>query len=100
MDNLYITINLYITNTLLVSILDLLYDEKANGIRIRSKRDWLEYGEKSPKFFLNRAHQNKIRNILKRGKEITDQKEVNNELFDFYNNLFKSDKRRSKHDIP
>ena len=32
------------------------------------------------------------------GNEITDQKEVNNELFAFYNNLFKNDKRNSKYD--
>ena len=59
-----------------------------------------EHGEKSAKIFLNlekiRAHQNRLRNILKNGKEITDQKVVNNELFDFYNNLFKSDKKSSK----
>ena len=36
---------------------------------------------------------------MKNGKEITDQKEVNNELFYFYNNLFKSDRRSSKYDI-
>ena len=62
-----------------------------------------EHGEKSTKIFLNlekiRAHQNRIRNLLKNGKEITDQKVVNNELFDFYNNLFKSDKRSSKYSI-
>ena len=33
---------------------------------------------------------------MKNGKQITDQKQVNNELFDFYKNLFKSDKRSSK----
>ena len=59
--------------------------------------------EKSTKFFLNLkkigTHQYKIRNILNNGKEITDQKEVNNELLAFYNNLFKNDKRSSKYDI-
>ena len=79
------------------------YKGKANGIRIRSKCDWYEYGGKSKKFFLNlekiRAHENKIRNILKNGKEITDQKQVNNELFNFDKNLFKSDKRSSKYNI-
>ena len=40
-----------------------------------------------------------MRNRLKNGKEITDQKQVNNELFDFYNNLVKRDKRSSKYDI-
>ena len=37
---------------------------------------------------------------MKNAKEITDQKEVNHELFDFYSNLFKSDKRSSKYAIP
>ena len=35
------------------SKLDQFYEEKANGIRIRSKCDWYKYGEKSTKFFLN-----------------------------------------------
>ena len=82
--------------------LDPFYEEKTNGISIRSKCDWYEYSEKSTKFFLNlektQAHQKKIRNILINGKEITDQKEVNNELFAFYNNLFKNDKKSSKYD--
>ena len=84
------------------SKLDQFYEEKENDIGIRSKCDWYKYGEKSTKFFLNlektRAHQNKIRNILINRNEITDQKEVNNELFPFYNNLFKNDKRRSRYD--
>ena len=36
---------------------------------------------------------------MKNGKEITDQKEGNNELLDFSNDLFKSDKGSSKYDI-
>ena len=79
------------------SKLDQFYEEKANGIRIRSKCDWYDSGAKSTKFFLNlektRAYQNKIRNILINGNEITGQKEINKELFAFYNNLFKNDKR-------
>ena len=85
------------------SKLDQLYKGKANGIRIRSKCDWYEYGEKSTKFFLNlekfRAHQNKTKNKLENRNKITDQKEVNNELLDFYNNLLKIDKRSSEYDI-
>ena len=69
---------------------------------MRGKCDLYEYGEKSTKFLLNlkksRAHQNKIKNILINGKEITDQKKVNNELFAFYKNLFKKDKKPSKYD--
>ena len=60
------------------SKLDQLYNEKTNSVRIRSKCDWYEYGEKSTRFFLNLekiwAQQNNIRNILKNGKENTDQK--------------------------
>ena len=96
----------YLDNSKCISCkskLDQFYEEKANGIRIRRKCDWYKYGEKSTKVFLNikkiGAHQNKTRQILKNRKEITDQTEVNNELFDFYNNLLKSDKRSSKYDI-
>ena len=44
--------------------LDKIYQEKANGIRIRSKCNWYGHGEKSSKFFLNleksRVVQNKF----------------------------------------
>ena len=33
--------------------LDKIYQEKLNGIRIRSKCSWYEHGEKSSKIFLN-----------------------------------------------
>ena len=33
--------------------LDKIYEQKIYGIRIRSKCDWYEHGEKSSKFFLN-----------------------------------------------
>ena len=80
----------YITSK---SKLDQLYIQKANRIRIKML---LVYGEKSTSYFLNfeiSAQQKSISNILKNGKEITDQKEVNNKMFDFYNNLLKSDKK-------
>ena len=32
--------------------LDMIYQAKTNGIRIRSKCNWYEHGEKSSKFFL------------------------------------------------
>ena len=48
--------------------LNKIYQEKANGIRIRGECDWYEQGEKTSKYFLNlgksRAVQNQIRNIL------------------------------------
>ena len=33
--------------------LDKIYEQKSDGIRIRSKCDWYEHGEKPSKFFLN-----------------------------------------------
>ena len=33
--------------------LNVIYDEIANGIKIRSRCNWYELGEKSNKFFLN-----------------------------------------------
>ena len=53
--------------------LDKIYEQKINGIRIRSKCDWYEHGEKSSKFFLNlektRSTQSTIRNITKDKKK-------------------------------
>ena len=52
--------------------------QKINGIRIRSKCDWYENGEKSTKFFLNpenyRATQDCLRMIIVNKKEISDSR--------------------------
>ena len=83
--------------------LEQIYSEKANGIRIRSKCDWYEYGEKSSKFFLNleksRANQSKVRNICNNNNEITEQKVINQELFNYYKDLFTEKLKISKTDI-
>ena len=45
-----------------------IYDQIAEVIRIRSKYDWYEHGEKSTKYFLNleknRGNQNQIRKLI------------------------------------
>ena len=83
--------------------LDKIYQEKTNGIRIRSKCNWYEHGEKSSKFFLNleksRAVQNQIRNILIDNIEINNQKDINNELYLYYQNLFNERQHLSEHNI-
>ena len=43
--------------------LEQIYQEKANGIKIRSKCDWYEFGEKSSKFFLNLQEQHGLQKI-------------------------------------
>ena len=67
--------------------LDKLYEGKINGAIIRSRCDWYEHAEKSSKFFLNLekncAVQNQIRTISCSEKEITEEKEINTELFKF-----------------
>ena len=68
--------------------LGVIYDEIANGIKIRSRCGWYELGEKSNKFFLNlqkyRASHNSIRKVIHDAQEITDHKKVNNHIFSFY----------------
>ena len=60
--------------------LEQIYQEKANGIKIRSKCDWYEFGEKSSKFFLNlekqHALQNQVRTLLCDQKEITNKNQI------------------------
>ena len=53
-------------------------------MRIRSKCDWYENGEKSSKCFLNleknRAIQGQIRTIIVNEKEVTDEIEINKQI--------------------
>ena len=53
-----------------------IYDCISEGIRIGSKCDWYEYGEKSTNFFLNlekqRGSQNTIKKLVIDDKEITE----------------------------
>ena len=60
--------------------LDKIYEQKINGITIRSKHDWYQHGEKSS--------QSTIRNITKDKKKLTCHKRINQGLFDFYKGLF------------
>ena len=72
--------------------LEQIYQEKANGIKIRSKCDWYEFGEKSSKFFLNlekeHALQNQVQTPFCGQKEITDKNQINHQLHHFYKTLF------------
>ena len=72
--------------------LEKVYQEKANGIKIRSKCDWYEFGEKSSKFFLNlekeHALQNQVQTPFCGQKEITDKNQINHQLHHFYKTLF------------
>ena len=73
--------------------LEQIYKIKANGIKIRSKCEWYEHGEKSSKFFLNleksRAIQGQVRTGIYNDKETNDETEVNNHFYSFFNYLYK-----------
>ena len=45
--------------------LDKIYDKKVEGLRIRSKCDWYEKGEKCNKFFLTLEKRHAIQNQIK-----------------------------------
>ena len=72
--------------------LDEIYEQKINGIRIRSICDWYEYGEKSSKIFLNlektRATQSTIRNITKDKKNLHVIKELIKNFLNFITAYF------------
>ena len=63
--------------------LNTIHLKKVNGIRIKSKCDWYESGEKSAKFFLDlektRSSQGIVRSILKNKMEVKNQSEINTE---------------------
>ena len=72
--------------------LDAIYKEKAKGIKIRSKCNWYEHGEKFTKFFLNlekhRLIQSQKISVIINQEEITGQEEINKQIFSFYQYLF------------
>ena len=80
--------------------LDKIYDHIAEGIRIRSKCDWYEHGEKSTKFFLKlekqRGSQNTIKKLVIGDKEIADQTHILEHIREFYETLFKTREQKTK----
>ena len=76
------------------SELDSIYDHIAESIRIRSKCDWYEHGEKFTKFFLNLekkcGDKNQIRKLIIDEKEIDGDVEILKKIESFYETPFKS----------
>ena len=73
--------------------LEEIYDNIAEGIRIRSRCQWYEEGEKSSKFFLNlekfNGMQSQICKIIVNDQEITYPNIILNEIQIFYESFFK-----------
>ena len=61
-----------------------LYDNIATGVKIRSKCDLYQYGQKSTKYFLNlkkqKAVKSTVKKIIKNNIEITDQLKIQHKL--------------------
>ena len=79
------------------------YQEKANGIKLRSKCAWYEFGEKSSEFLLNlekqHALQNQVRTLLFDQNEIRDKNQINHQLHHFYKTLFTEKRQVQNEDI-
>ena len=77
-----------------------IYNDISNGIKIRSKCNWYEFGKNSNKFFLNleanRATQSVIRKLISNEQEITGISKIINHTLQFYQNLFKEKQSTSE----
>ena len=66
--------------------------KKQNGIKIRSKCNGYELGEKPTKFFLNLEKyctiQCQVHSVIINQDDVTDQSEINKQIFFFYQPLF------------
>lgn len=79
--------------TLIKQDIDDLLQNKINGIIMRSKCDWQEYGEKPSKFFLSLEKRNFNNKTIKRlrlpdGTITMDETKILNELKSFYSTLY------------
>ena len=72
--------------------LDNIYNKIAEGIKVRSKCNWYEFGEKFSKIFLNlekkNAIQGTIRKLLVDNKDVTSSAKINEELHCYYKSLY------------
>ena len=72
--------------------LDNIYDLKAEEIRIRSRCNWYEAGEKSTIFFLNlekrHAQEFFITILYENGELINNNSGMEQKIFEFYSNLY------------
>ena len=83
--------------------LDDLYERKAEGVIIRAKVKWYEYGEKKSKYFLNLEKRNGVRKNMRKlivnEKTVTNQKKIRKEQKQFYEKLYSSENFNQEVDI-
>ena len=80
--------------------LELLYEEKLQGIIIRSRTRWWEHGEKSTKYFLNLEKRNHVKKHVRKlktsGSTITDPFSILSEQKRFYQELYTSQIKKAE----
>lgn len=97
--NLMKNVTLSDTELIELSILQInleqIYEKKAKGAFIRSRRKWLEQGEKCTKYFFNlEKRNNELSSISKltiNNQIWEDEKIISKHVADFYNNLYSKD---------
>jgi len=71
--------------------LDQIFENKAKGAFVRSRRKWLEEGEKNSKYFFNLEKRNTELSTLKRllidDKISTDSNEISQFVTNFYKKI-------------
>ena len=72
-----------------------LRENKLKGSLVRSKAKWIEDGEKPSKYFCSLENRNFVSKRItslfdKNNSELTNTAEINNEVFNFYKNLYTS----------
>ena len=81
--------------------LEEIYADNAKGIKVRTKCQWYEEGEKSTNFFLNlektTATRDTVKKLKKYNKEIDNFVGINKESERFFGNLLKRKLRKTKH---
>lgn len=79
---------------LLQSKLDKIYTEKAKGVYIRSRANWIEAGERNSAYFCrlekSRQQKNNVHSLIIDGSESTNSNDIAQSIFRFYSNLYKS----------
>ena len=81
--------------------LEKLREDKMNGVRIRSRANWLKDGERASKFFCNLEKYNFTEKTIKKlkvenGTNIYDQKLILKEIKSFYEKLFAQQNSQNK----
>ena len=75
--------------------IDKWYEYQCKGAYIRSRARWLEFGEKSSKYFFQlektKGKKKEIDCVDINGKTVTDDVKILNEIYDFYRKLYKKD---------